>query len=73
MPPPVSGPDCQDYLGSEHLAPDPTLATLLQTWLDAGAPEGGPPSGGEGDRSRGEGRQGFPGRRRRGEEGLVRR
>lgn len=42
MPPPVSDPDCQDYLGSEHLAPDPTLATLLQTWIDAGAPEGDP-------------------------------
>ncbi|MCB9761420.1 MAG: hypothetical protein H6739_16375 [Alphaproteobacteria bacterium] len=42
MAPPVSDPECRDYVGSEHLVNDPTLSATLAAWAEAGFPEGDP-------------------------------
>ncbi len=42
MPPPTSDPECRDYHGSDAMHVDDSDRDLLQTWIDAGAPEGDP-------------------------------
>ncbi len=36
MPPPVSDPDCRDYVGSEHLSLPADQRDLLAEWIDTG-------------------------------------
>ncbi|MEZ4316325.1 MAG: hypothetical protein R3F61_02425 [Myxococcota bacterium] len=40
MPPPVSDPECRDYLGSEHLAVSDRDRRTLARWAERGAPMG---------------------------------
>ncbi len=42
MPPPVSEPDCRDYVGSEHLSLPADAVVAFEEWMDAGMPEGDP-------------------------------
>ena len=42
MPPPVSDPDCQDYVGSEHLRLPEASRDVLAAWMDQGQPLGDP-------------------------------
>lgn len=42
MPPPVSDPDCQDYVGSEYLSISDDSKQVLASWLDLDTPMGDP-------------------------------
>ncbi|MFT4627653.1 MAG: hypothetical protein ACI8PZ_006340 [Myxococcota bacterium] len=40
MPPPVSDPECRDYVGSEHLSVPADKRDLLEEWISVGKPRG---------------------------------
>jgi hypothetical protein len=42
MPPPVSDPDCRDYVGSEHLQMPTEARDIFAEWIDQGKLEGDP-------------------------------
>ena len=42
MPPPVSDPDCQDYVGSEHLRLPAASRDIIADWIDEGQALGDP-------------------------------
>jgi hypothetical protein len=42
MPPPVSDPSCNDYVGSEHLTMPVEARDIFANWIEQGMPEGDP-------------------------------
>jgi hypothetical protein len=45
MPPPAADPTCHPYVDQEVYEVDPTLRDTLAAWIEAGKPEGEPPTG----------------------------